>query len=308
MAGSTSVGYVSTAARREEGPIIEYSKAQQPNALIASTKDTGKKLGKPSPTVPLYHGGVKYGLAFEDDTAMNLRNGRPQPIGDGLAPDALSGEKATTTKQWDTIQNTPQTTVNGLVSERAGNNISTQSSHYVPHVPAWTETDGGKVNRTHYGQGSDSWASWDGCTPVAASMIIGYHEGIRPENDYRREFVIDHPHVDMNTSSGGWTLWRDVAPGIRRFNEGNKDYDALRVFFSRRSQVTNEIHSNRPVLLNMNNGGSAQGKSKAYDDHSVTVVGYYNRLLRIHDGWDWAAHDFWWGNWGEAEGTYVYPS
>lgn len=296
--GSNSVGYITTSARQTEGPIIEYSTAQPPNEYLARARDTGAKRGK-TEEVPLYHGGLKYGLAFEDGTAMNVMNGRPQPIGDGIAPDALATNTAPT--QWDTIQTTPQTTDNGLAPNSAGDDVSTRShkdsiENYVPYVPAWTETDSGGGNYTRYGDGKDAWAKWDGCVPIAASMLIASHEDWpRPENDWARERMIDRLHRDMNTSHGGWTKHSDAVDGIRQYDYGDHNYYPNNVggYFDR-AWVRNEVIHNRPTLL-----GADGGK---FDDHMVTVVGYSNwaHTLRVHNTWDWSPHNFSWGNWNSA--------
>lgn len=245
--------------------------------------------------VPLYHGGLKYGLAFADGTAMNVRNGRPQPIGDGIAQDALATDTATT--QWDTIQNTTHTTDNGLVPNSAGDDVTTMSpsEDYVPYVPAWTETDGGGATYTHYGDGRDSWGEWDGCVPVAASMLIASHENApRPENDNARERMIDYLHYDMNTNDERWTLYSDAVDGIEKYDYGDKQYFASRVNYISKNMVRNDVGDHDPLLLGMTGG--------KFDDHMVTIVGYSNNCstLRIHDTWDTYAHNFNWGNWNSA--------
>lgn len=303
MDGANSIGYVTISARRTEGPIIEYSTAQPPNEYLASARSTAAKRGR-TEGVPLYHGGLKYGLAFEDGTAMNVMNGHPQPIGDGIARDALATNTAPT--QWITIQNTTHTTNTGLVPNSAGNNVSTmsQSADYVPYVPAWRETDAGGGNSTSYGSGRDAWSEWDGCYPIAASMLIASHENApRPENDDARERMIDRLHSLMNTNDGGWTYISDAVDGIRNYDYGDFEYIPNYTASIGKSIVRSDIGAGNPILLDID-GGSR------FKDHMVTVVGYSNNVntLRIHNTWDWSAHNFSWGNWSSAGMIHVYPS
>lgn len=298
MDGSDSVGYVTTAAHRTEGPIIEYSKAPSPNEHLARVRNTGAKRGK-TEKVPLYHGGLKYCLGFADDTAMNVMNGQPHPMNDGIAQDALATTTATT--QWDIIQNTSQTTDNGLVPNDVEGDVSTNAypnEDYVPAVPAWTETDSGGASSTSYGDGPDAWASWDGCLPVAASMLIGSHENFpRPENDYAREAMIDRLHNYMNTSYDGYTTHSDAVDGIREYDNhhGSYTYFPNQAVNFDKEYIRNEVSAERPILL------SIDGGSKDWD-HVVTVVGYSNNCstLRIHNTWDTYAHNYNWGNWDSA--------
>jgi hypothetical protein len=41
----------------------------------------------------------------------------------------------------------------------------------VSGVPCWTQTDTGGGSSTDVGTGRDAWNEWDGCSPIAASMI-----------------------------------------------------------------------------------------------------------------------------------------
>ncbi|AIU70420.1 hypothetical protein TEU_08790 [Thermococcus eurythermalis] len=67
--------------------------------------------------------------------------------------------------------------------------------------------------------------------------------------------------------------------------------------------VIEEVDNHRPVLLQLDNGGSVVDKQKSYDDHSVVIVGYVGNshtidYVVIHDGWDMYEHYLAWGNWG----------
>lgn len=236
---------------------------------------------------------MKYGLGFTDDTAVNVRNDRETALGNGIAKDALATETAG--DQWDAIKNTAPTTDTGLAPQT--DDVSTRgypNENYVPYVPAWTSTDSGQGDSTTYGSGRDSWDKWDGCTPIAASMLIASHENApRPEESHKRELMIDRLHRDMNTSWGGVTQRSDARDAINNYDYGNRRYTAF-LGNARQSKVLNEVTSNCPILLG-NTGGP-------YDDHMVTIVGYKNRAntLRVHDTWDWKPHNVSWGVWNSA--------
>jgi hypothetical protein len=317
MAGATSVGYVTAAARRDEGPILEYSMAQPPNELIDRATVAGETHGKSSTETPLYHGGVKYGLLFEDDTAMNLRNGRVEQMGDGMSS-SLATEAESATRQWGTIKNTSQTSVDGVVAATgpAGNEepapITTQSqtADHIGGVPAWTEHDAGHArgNDNVFGPGADPWDDWDGCVPIAASMVIAYHEGISQTNDYAREAIIDWLHIKMDTYNGN-TVWVKIDGGFDSYDRGSHSYNGKNHYNWGDGFVRNEVGAERPFLLNMMSADSANDGTGPYGDHAVTVVGYCcnTASLRIYDTWNSEDHYLNRGSWWQSMCTAVYP-
>lgn len=192
----------------------------------------------------------------------------------------------------------------------------------VSGVPCWTEHDAGGGTNTSIGTGRDAWDEWDGCTPIAASMILGYHENISESENDAREALIDRLHVDMNTSSDGYTdpikvgdlspplgdeVLQPIVDGIEDYSEGSNDYSASQATMIDAEYVLQQIENkDRPFMLNMLNGGRAEDypdHRDKYGNHSVTVVGYswdggaqVDELL-IHDGWNDSTHVLEWGNW-----------
>jgi len=69
------------------------------------------------------------------------------------------------------------------------------------------------------------------------------------------------------------------------------------------NDVISEVNSYRPILLQLNDGGSSVDGQGPYRDHSVVIAGYVGNsntvdYLVIHSGWDMWDHYLAWGNWG----------
>lgn len=292
------VGYVTASARSDWAPVLEYSKATPPSRLVGQARATADDAGVPSTGRLLYHGGVKYGLELADGRALNVRNGRPTDVGTGIDPSAMSFKPEVAQRQQ---------------VQTESDDVSTMAEwDTVYGVPAWTEHDDGGSSSTSYGSGDDSWDDWDGCVPVAASMLIAYHEGYDESDTWMREYYIDHLHDDMNTNDAGSTFPSDIDNGFDNFSQGSNDYDGTNIYVWNHPDFTiSEISdNNRPFLLNMNDGGSANDRSQTYGDHTVTVMGYVKEgeEFKIHDTWDDSVHYLTWGSWSECSYTKVTTS
>lgn len=292
------VGYVTASARSDWAPILEYSKATPPTRRVERARSTADDLGASATGRLLYHGGVQYGLELDDGRAMNVRNGRLRAVTSGIEPSGMSFAS-------ETVERDP---------DEVGTEDVTASDWWdvIFDVPAWTEHDGGGDGTTSYGPGDDSWNGWDGCVPVAASMIIAYHEGYDESDTWMREYLIDRLHDDMNTNDAGSTWPIDIDDGFDSFAEGSHDYSGRNIYFWSHPDFTKkEITDNqRPFLLNMTGGGSADDRDQSYGNHTVTVVGYWNdgEELEIHDTWDDEFHHLTWGSWTAASYTKVTTS
>ncbi len=67
--------------------------------------------------------------------------------------------------------------------------------------------------------------------------------------------------------------------------------------------VISEVNAYRPILLQLEDGGSATDGQGPYGNHSVVITGYVGNsntvdYLVIHSGWDMYDHYLAWGNWG----------
>lgn len=301
--GGEDVGYVTASARSDWAPILEYSTATPPTRRVEPTRSAAEDLGATVTGRLLYHGGVQYGIELADGRAMNVRNGRPMDVGAGIDPTSMSFEPAMAARQPSDVGR-----------EDAGREDVTASDWWdtLWDVPAWTERDDGGNDTTYYGSGDDAWDDWDGCVPVAASMILAYHEGYDESDAWMREYLIDRLHDDMNTNDAGSTWPTDIDNGFNQFAEGSHDYSGRNIYVWNHPNFTKtEITENgRPFLLNMTGGGSADDRDQSYGDHSVTVVGYSGDgdELEIHDTWDDDYHYLTWGSWTACSYTKVTKS
>ncbi|NJF25624.1 C39 family peptidase [Thermococcus sp. Bubb.Bath] len=195
-------------------------------------------------------------------------------------------------------------------------------------VPTWTSTDTGNANTKYpdnVGSAPDPWDDWDGCSPIAASMVVAYYES-QFRTAYLREAIIDVLHFTMGTNNKGETEADDIPRGIEDFyweaiklyKDGylgvhpTYGYDATNREYSSNYQlflaVKREVDTNHPGLLNVHlrlRNGSIIG-------HSMTFVGYYDdasiQEIYVHTTWKdlpegWIRV----GNWGDAMITTVKP-
>lgn len=263
-----AVGYVTTGAQSTWADVIEYSTADPPQSRVKATRSAVRSRGARPTGKLLYHGGVKYGVELADGRGVNVRNGRAAPMRK-IDPDgmaSLSTSAPSTTSHFDQLWG----------------------------VPAWTETDN-----------DDPWDEWDGCVPVAASMLLAYHEGA---GFLQKEAYIDDLHEDMNTNDAGSTFPTDIDNGFNKFDTGDNSYNGRNIYiWSHPNFVKSEIDAGRPFLLNMTSGDQADDRDQNYGNHTVTVVGYDQGgdELILHDTWDYSSHHFDWGSWLAASYTKV---
>lgn len=317
------IGYITAAARREMNPILEYSTATPPNQHLSKVRAAVERKGDKAIKRPIYHGGTAYGVELSDGDAMNLWNKRKTAIAPTI-PSANNFNRDEVNQQWELIESISEKDLKKQVSAN-----DCGSCYHIGGVPIWTTSDDGGANNTHIGDGPDEWGDWDGCTPIAASMIIGFYEYVHEFEAYKdKNAIIDRLHIDMETNSDGETapicidldgvndfpLPSCIADGIEAYNYGGRAYEATQTWGTDKEFVLEEIaNHHRPYLLNMLNGGEAEGESDtygAYGNHSVTVVGYESNdswvdTLIIHDTWNNRTHRLSYGNWGEKTCTRV---
>lgn len=301
-------GYVTVGADRRVAPVVEYSKADPPRAGLDRARAAARGQGVEPADRPRYGGGVHYGLELSDGSVANLRNGAVYAEDPGMDPGAMEAGERLTREKWRDVESAldggrsaGEATVADVVSADG-------ASDRIWSVPCWTEEDGGNAGSTEVGTGPDTWNDWDGCVPVAASMVVGYHEWTWEGDDEARETMIDRLHRTMNTSVDGRTYPWDVDDGFRKYTWGRNSYDARNIYFWGYPDFEKtEVANYRPFLLNMFGGGEARDRTQSYGDHSVTVVGYEDDggVLEIHDTWDYESHYLTWGSWLAASYTKV---
>lgn len=301
--GGEDVGYVTASARSDWAPILEYSPATPPTRRVEPMRSTAEDRGVAATGRLLYHGGVQYAIELADGRAMNVRNGRPMDVGTGMDPTSMSFDAEAVDRRPEEV---------GRDDVESEDVTASDWWDTLWDVPAWTEHDDGGNDTTYYGSGDDAWDDWDGCVPVAASMVIAYHEGYDESDTWMREYIIDRLHDDMNTNDAGSTFPTDIDNGFNQFAEGSHDYSGQNIYVWNHPNFTKtEITENgRPFLLNMTAGGSAEDRDQSYGDHSVTVVGYSDdgEELEIHDTWDDDNHYLTWGSWTACSYTKVTTS
>jgi len=305
-----SVGYVTAAARPEWAPILEYSRAKPPMHTAQEAKQTALNHGTKPTGRPLYHGGVKYGVEAEKGRAVNLRNGQPQDGAHAVSPSQhqfhpkdVQAQKSTLDAVGSSGGSTSTSTTASAPTVTAQASSSYPADNYVTGVPAFVSTDSGGASTTSYGSGPDAWADWDGCSPIAGAMCIGYHEGVNSGDVNQREFIIDHLHDTMqtsNNSSAKTDPW-NIGSGISNYTWGVYSYSGQDIYTWNHPNFTQvEVSEyNRPFMLNTTNGGTTVDGTGPFNNHSACVFGYVNHVseFQLYDDWDFSTHYFTYGNW-----------
>ncbi|AHL22407.1 C39 family peptidase [Thermococcus nautili] len=304
-------GFILVAAQRYMPPILEFGKGEAPSkrlGRIGRARVRGFSVEKHR---LLYYGALSYSVELDKGKAMDI-HGRQISV-----PKEISLARSYTT----------------MSLEREGiDNIytvstSTYAEKHISNVPAWTTTDPGSSSTSYpynVGPKEDPWSWWDGCAPIAASMVIAYYEP-QLQDSWDREALIDVLHHTMNTDENGGTQISDVVPGIKNLYEEYQyisskislnnvvqhDYNAwLESSSEGFYDAVSDINNNHPLVLLMIGGGSALDRTQNYGNHAVTVVGYvgYSSSFywEIHDTWDNKSHYIADGNWKEAWFVFVH--
>ncbi len=317
LQNGSEVGYITAGAHRSMEPILEYSTEASP------IKKTSKVAQQTNSTTGrrIYEGGVSYGMELTDNKVVEPHTAKTYHLGTG-SPNELAFSSVRSEERWEAARSENY----GAEKEYSTDDVSIMDDS-VSDVPCWTtndDLDGGDADETEIGYGDDEWDDWDGCTPIAASMIIGYYEGVSEYEGDTREAIIDRLHIKMETNASGGTapfvldldgdvssasdLIRDpMSEGIEDYTEGSHTYDAFQHVNPGIEFVLEEIENNdRPYMLNMSGGGRANdypSDKSEYGNHSVTVVGYQNdgtdiaSELEIHDTWNSNSHVLSYANW-----------
>lgn len=285
------VGHITIDAEQLEIPVLAYGRGTAPHKHLESARGVARARGASVHNRFLYHGGVEYGVETTDRRMVDLRGNRLK-----ARPAVENVESLKPTHNRDGELSSQGEKLNA--PDWSG---STDDS--ISGVPNWTESDDGGASSTDYGSGADTWGEWDGCTPIAASMVIGFHEGISEYQTDAREALIDRLHDDMNTDSGGVTDWWNIDNGISNYAEGNHSYNGNNNHFNIKGNVNDAVANDNPPLLNMVNGPYTKDKQWV-NGHSVVVVGYRNGsgyyYHKVHNGYNTPPDRVSNGNWSDA--------
>ncbi len=284
-------GHIVISARKQLPPVLGYGTSPAPQSRLRRLSNSAIHDSLTFDETLLYLGGMSYGVAATDPTAgddeqtrfVDLRTGhaRPLPTVSGIHRFESSTHGAKT--EWRTVQEaSPEQHVRQIGIQRS-------TDEDVPGVPNWTE-----------GDTDDSWNEWDGCSPIAASMAIGHHEGTSYSD---RDALIDSLHQKMSTrdvpgAGSGLTIPGDIPRGIRKYDSGDNDYESpennfVDVGLTRPEQTKNQIDDGNPLLL------STMPLDVSLVGHTETVVGYddaSNFYYKCHDtygGTSWIRHKNW---------------
>lgn len=282
--GGEDVGYITISAVQTESPVLTYGANTAPHRNVQVAKQNASSAGHTLTDRHLYHGGLDFGVETSSKSVANFRKPvvKKLPAVDSL--DELTPVEAIEAGGGPKDKQDSQVDWTGGTDDEVS-----------PDPPNWTEEDGGGENNTDFGSGPDSWQEWDGCIPIAASMVLGHHEGIDESDDDEREALIDRLHETMETGEGGnqpgYTSWSDIPSGIEDYSQGDNSYNANNSDSGMKGRVKNQTSNNNPTILNMENG--------PYTDkgggHSVCVVGYREESCglfcsdfyhKVHDGYN----------------------
>jgi len=334
-------GFILVAAQRYIPPVLEFGRGEAPSrrlgrigaARIRGFSTGGHRL--------LYYGGLSYGIDVGEGKAIDIY-GRQVPVPKAVKLEFSHKQVTNAWRAFETSSaNEPMVRIlsDDIYTKVIPNvPVWTEEDPYFGD-PGGASTS----YPNNVGPSGDPWSWWDGCTPIAAAQIIAYHEHpeIYENGYYTQEYkrymtsLVDILHHTMGTfdeqGNPGQTYvcgrWgRDACDGIESFaseyqrlkDQGivswslKNNYDAqptctlgLCSWFGyiKVDDVIKEVDNNRPLLLQLHNGGSAVDRQQSYDNHSVVIVGYVGNshtidYVVIHDGWDMNEHYLAWGNWG----------
>ncbi|WP_175417008.1 C39 family peptidase [Natrinema pallidum] len=284
------VGYITIDATKSGSTVLAYGRSSAPQRYYDEAGATANSRGLSAQRMFLYNGGVEFGIVSKEGPYIDLRGGyvREKPLAKNM--ESLSPDSGT---------------VNIAGKDGDGDDWERSTDEEITGVPNWTESDGGGVSSTNYGNGRDAWGGWDGCVPIASSMVIGYHEDISRREEDKKNALIDHLHDIHNTDDDGNTDRLDL-DNVKNYSRGQYSYDANRDKFGVASSIHEYIKNDRPVVLSMVGGPY----SSLTSGHAVTVVGYdheSNALLddhyyKAHHGQNKARHpdQVTHGNWVES--------
>lgn len=241
------VGHITVGARESMPPIVEYGTDPAPHRRREAI---GGALGQSLDGRLLYQSPLAFGVVVDGRAVVDLGGGFSYGL--DIAGRVDPGAGADHADAWATVESLSKDDLRDAPFETA-------DSGTIYGVPNW----------------SDYNDDWSGCSPIAASMAIGYHEGT---SYYDRDELIDALNDSMNTDSEGLTWPWNIPSGIEGYDPG---YDATNHYIGRPGAATGGVDDDEPPIVSTL-GDKEAGKNgtpapEGWDlpvGHTETVVGY----------------------------------
>lgn len=310
-----NVGYIMISATKDNGPMLECGGGKSPSSYLGQAKEVAIERGyidrrySGEPRL-LYWCGLSYSIQFGEQMkdkgiAIHLPTGTIQQVPTEVA---LQVDKDRARAAWaDILEKVVPLTTTVKVS---GVPAWYQSQY------AWGAGDEGNNEQASYpsckGPDDDPWAHWDGCSPIAGSMVHGYWNTHgypnfpNPNPASNDDILPDDNHYYMGTTDGGYTWWFSIDNGIASvctlYGYGN-DFDVNNDILVSWNDIKGQVDAGNPAVLSI-----VGGTSPYSGGHSTTVVGYTengSRIVIIHDTWDDDEHNLTFGNWSAAQLTKI---
>ncbi|QDA31289.1 hypothetical protein FH039_06335 [Thermococcus indicus] len=333
-------GFILVAAQRYMPPVLEFSKGEAPSKRLGRITATRIKGFSTERHRLLYYGALSYSVELKNGKAMDIYGRHipvPKTVGLSFSPKRVAdawGAFETPSASEPMVE---------ILSEDIYTKIIPNVPVWTEDSYFGDPGNGYISYPNNVGPSADPWDAWDGCTPIAAAQIIAYYEHpeIYENGYYTQEYkeymtsLVDILHYTMGTfdkeGNPGQTYvcgrrGPDACDGIEAFaseyqklkNEGIVSWSLVHSYdaqptctwglcwlhaYINADDVIDEVNAHRPALLQLDNGGIAVDRQKAYGNHSVVIVGYVGNsytidYVVIHDGWDMSEHYLAWGNWG----------
>jgi hypothetical protein len=289
-------GYILTSATRDNYPVLEFSRGSVPDAdseklslsrqaAQSSIDGTMQNVGLPK---LLYLGGTFYFAQYpvtdakgnaadpvivdlSDNSVVDLEQlEKSYPVNSDEQKAREAARVKSANQKWDVL--TGDAASDLVPSTRASTAYGSKS---IPGVPL-------------YSQPLNNY-----CAPTSAGMVLSYWDSHGypniPDNSYT---LITELGTAMSTSTSTGTYIYNVDNGMNTVSS-NYGYGSQLSFsedgWVTFSDVTTEVNANKPFVLNMLGGGTAYGRSQAYGDHTVAVIGYESyssgNYVVVQDTW-----------------------
>jgi hypothetical protein len=345
--GDKEVGFIITSAQKDWMPILEFSSGLAPSKYMAYVEPAAVEEGfltegqYPEPKY-FYWGAFTYSVQLSEKmknagVVIHLPTGivKQLPIGKPI----LQMDSSLAKDTWQSINKQKSlnlfesayrlfggsTSVDAaaIESQSVASNKVQYTQGFLTGVPAFYQSSynfGHGDDRSYWadpwpdcvGYPDDPWRDWDGCSPIAGAMVVGYwsHNGYPNIPSYlfngeAEDILIDNCHHSMDTSYEGSTGWGDIGYGMRLSLSCYAYHFFQHVTTTASWEWTKyEIDGGRPFVL------SVSGSSISDGSHSVCVTGYDDNAnyLRFYNTWDTSPNNYvTWGDWSYGQIDALHP-